>query len=275
MDKILHSWAIQIQIWMSTHQTEYHTCCLDKCDHLVERLQLQVGFTWKHLHQGKKLSKCIKAHIQSDSSWAPLRRTSVPREWSPPCPTASTSPESLSIPPLPVFPGILASLGLPPNTPLPYGANIAFMWSPSGNTLSPVLLQGNITIIPCPLPSMVPTPSALLPWHVAAALPVPSIPIARGASVGFSWEWDEWWAVKVMVEGNHIKGTVWPCVTQSYWPANATRPVKPVLWVWVEWGLQTCIPYPHPPVTCSTNLHGFINLWNPLVIVFIGICHEM
>ena len=67
-------------------------------------------------------------------------RSPVPRERSPPQSTASTAPELLSIPPLPAFPSIPIGLGLPPNTPLPYSMNIAFMWSPSGNTLNPVLL---------------------------------------------------------------------------------------------------------------------------------------
>ena len=76
-----------------------------------------------------------------DSIWIILgrvkyrSRASVPRERSPLCPIASMNPEPLPVPPLPAFPSIPVGLGLPPNTPLPYGANIAFMWSPSGNTL--------------------------------------------------------------------------------------------------------------------------------------------
>ena len=115
-----------------------------------------------------------------DSSRESFNRASVPRERSLSRPVLSTTSESLSIPPLPVFPSIPAGLGLPPNNPLPYGANIAFMWSPSGNTLSPVLLQGNATMIPYPLPSAMPTPSALLPWPVAATLPIPSISATVG-----------------------------------------------------------------------------------------------
>ncbi|EDR00561.1 uncharacterized protein LACBIDRAFT_334083 [Laccaria bicolor S238N-H82] len=82
----------------------------------------------------------------------------------------------------PVVPSAPAALNLPHGAPLPFGANIAFMWSPSGNTLSPVLLQGNGTVLPYQMPLSGPTPSALLPWPVAVALPVsstdpaPSIP---------------------------------------------------------------------------------------------------
>ncbi|EDQ99451.1 uncharacterized protein LACBIDRAFT_316546 [Laccaria bicolor S238N-H82] len=78
---------------------------------------------------------------------------------------------TVQIPPLPVLPSGPAFVGLPHNAPLPFGANVAFMWSPSGNTFSPVLLQGNTTIIPFPMPSSKATPSALLPWPVAAVLP--------------------------------------------------------------------------------------------------------
>ena len=81
-----------------------------------------------------------------------------------------TTSHSMPKPPLPMVPQLPSSLGQPQVTPLPYGANIAFMWSPSGNTLVPVLLQNNTTVIPCPLPPTGPTPSALLPWPVATAL---------------------------------------------------------------------------------------------------------
>ena len=64
-----------------------------------------------------------------------------------------------------------AASNLPPGTLLPFGTNIAFMWSPSGNTLSPVLLQGNATILPYHMPPSGPTLSALLPWPIAAILP--------------------------------------------------------------------------------------------------------
>ena len=121
------------------------------------------------------------AHRPPDSSQESSSRASVPRERSPLRPIASTNSELLPVPPLPAFPSIPVSLGLPPNTPLPYGTNIAFMWSPLGNTLSPVLLQGNTTVIPYPLPSAVPTPSALLPWPVAATLATPPIPTAMRA----------------------------------------------------------------------------------------------
>ena len=72
---------------------------------------------------------------------------------------------------IPVIPSVPAALNLPPGAPLPFGANIAFMWSPSGNTLSPVLLHGNTTILPYQMPPSGPTPSALLPWPIAATLP--------------------------------------------------------------------------------------------------------
>ena len=119
-------------------------------------------------------------HHPHNSSQESSKRKSVPRERSPPHTLTPVNPESLSIPPLPMFSGIPTGIGLPPNTPLPYRANIAFMWSPSGNTLSPVLLQSNMMIIPFPLPSSIPTLSALLPWPVAAALPVPSPSITMG-----------------------------------------------------------------------------------------------
>ncbi|EDR14504.1 uncharacterized protein LACBIDRAFT_305160 [Laccaria bicolor S238N-H82] len=82
----------------------------------------------------------------------------------------------MQIPPLPVLPSGPALVGLPHNALLPFGVNVAFMWSPSGNTFSPVLLQGNATIIPFPMPSSESTPSALLPWPVAAALPSMTAP---------------------------------------------------------------------------------------------------
>ena len=64
-----------------------------------------------------------------------------------------------------------AALNLPPGAPLPFGTNIAFMWSASGNTLSTVLLQNNATILLYQMPPTGPTPSALLPWPIAATLP--------------------------------------------------------------------------------------------------------
>ena len=79
--------------------------------------------------------------------------------------------ETVQDSPIPVIPSIPAALNLPPGTPLPFGTNIAFMWSPSGNTLSPVLLQGNATVLPFHMPPSRPTPSALLPWPIAATLP--------------------------------------------------------------------------------------------------------
>ena len=100
----------------------------------------------------------------------------------PPILPATTTPLSTTIPPLPTIPSLPASLGIPHNTPLPFGANIAFMWSPSGNTLSPVLLQGNTTVIPFPLSTTGPTPSALLPWPVAASLPASAVPMTTGAT---------------------------------------------------------------------------------------------
>ena len=44
------------------------------------------------------------------------------------------------------------------------------MWSPSGNTLSPVLLQGKTTILPYHMPPSGPTLGALLPWPIAVTL---------------------------------------------------------------------------------------------------------
>ena len=79
--------------------------------------------------------------------------------------------ETRGIPPLPLVPGAPAVMGLSPDAPLPFGANLAFMWSPSGNTLMPVILQGNTTVIPYPTPPSAPIPSALLPWPIAATLP--------------------------------------------------------------------------------------------------------
>ena len=134
------------------------------------------------IHLLQKIWSISPAHHPPDSSWESSSRASVPRERSPLHPIASTNPKPLPVPPLPASPSIPVSPGLPPNTPLPYGMKIAFMWSPSGNTLSPVLLQGNTTVIPYPLPSAVPTPSALLPWPVAASLTTPPIPTAMRTS---------------------------------------------------------------------------------------------
>ncbi|EDR06478.1 uncharacterized protein LACBIDRAFT_328877 [Laccaria bicolor S238N-H82] len=99
----------------------------------------------------------------------------------------SNADAMIHIPPLPVLPGMPAFAGLPHNAPLPFGANVAFMWSPSGNTFSPVLLQGNTTVLPYPMAPTGPTPSALLPWPVAAALPTLNVPpssldTSRGSS---------------------------------------------------------------------------------------------
>ena len=97
---------------------------------------------------------------------------------------------------LPVVPNAPAAINLLPNAPLPFGANVAFMWSPSGNTFSLVLLPSNMTVIPYPLPPTGPTPSALLPWPVAAALPpvtsnFPSLTVAgtpTTSATGFNEE---------------------------------------------------------------------------------------
>jgi hypothetical protein len=97
-----------------------------------------------------------------------------------PTPQDTITPQPMPVPPLPVIPSPPANLWLPHDTPLPYGANLVFMLSPSGNTLSPVLLQGNATVIPYPLPPFGPTPSALLPWPVAATLPTPPISTVTG-----------------------------------------------------------------------------------------------
>ncbi|EDR09760.1 uncharacterized protein LACBIDRAFT_317869 [Laccaria bicolor S238N-H82] len=99
----------------------------------------------------------------------------------------SNADATIHIPPLPVLPGMPAFARLPHNAPLPFGANVAFMWSPSGNTFSPVLLQGNTTVLPYPMAPTGPTPSALLPWPVAAALPTLNVPpssldTSRGSS---------------------------------------------------------------------------------------------
>ncbi|EDR09348.1 uncharacterized protein LACBIDRAFT_326071 [Laccaria bicolor S238N-H82] len=60
-------------------------------------------------------------------------------------------------------PSAPAALNLPHGALLPFGANIAFMWSPSGNTLSPVLLQGNGTVLPYQMPLSGPTPIPSIP----------------------------------------------------------------------------------------------------------------
>lgn len=90
------------------------------------------------------------------------------------------------VPPLPLVPNAPAVVSLPQDAPLPFGANLAFMWSPSGNTLSPVLIPGNATVLPYPMPPSAPIPSALLPWPVAATMPIipmsvpNSMPAERG-----------------------------------------------------------------------------------------------
>ncbi|EDR04148.1 uncharacterized protein LACBIDRAFT_330718 [Laccaria bicolor S238N-H82] len=95
----------------------------------------------------------------------------------------------MQVPPLPILPSVPAFIGLPHNAPLPFGANVAFMWSPSGNTFSHVLLQGNTTVLPYLMAPAGPTPSALLPWPVATTLPTsnidmlpPSLATLRGST---------------------------------------------------------------------------------------------
>ena len=177
---IPHGWQLD---YRSTKRTQGQVCIHRLCSHLP------TSPFWMPDPNGlvEMVHNCYIGVWLNGTSQESSSRSSVAREWSPTWPSALSIPALLSVLLLPVFSSIPASLGLPPNTPLPYSANIAFMWSPSSNTLSPVLLQGNATVIPYPLPSKVLTLSAPLPQPFAATLVTSSTSASMGTSNSSLW----------------------------------------------------------------------------------------
>ncbi|EDQ99322.1 uncharacterized protein LACBIDRAFT_335126 [Laccaria bicolor S238N-H82] len=155
----------------------------------------------------------------------------------------SNADAMIHIPPLPVLPGMPAFAGLPHNALLPFGANVAFMWSPSGNTFSPVLLQGNTTVLPYPIAPTRPTPSALLPEPVATVLQYFTIPhIIHMDSTGFHWiplDFTTYWQypqIWTPLDSQHKTGLHWTASTKLDWTGLQITKLD---WTGLHWTLPT------------------------------------